>query len=563
MSLPIPDLDNKRFEQLVDEAIKYIPIYAPQWTDHNLHDPGITMIDLFSWLTEMQLFSLNQVTGRHLTKYLSLLGTQPKPAKLREVDVQVSSTALITVPQGTLFFSNPSHEGIVFESKEALEIIPVSVEKVISYSDYRYIDVSPFNRQVQSYYRAFGQTPSPGDALYLGLKTHESASGLTGKSLELTIYTFEDDLPLAGSGSTADSETPIQEYPVSPSARVSWEYWNGSLWQALIVSAGAETIPVLSAKGTISLDFPGDLHTGVPGTFPSDIEGTAGLFWFRCRLIQAEYEIPPRIDRILTNVVPAVESQNRQDQPHSSQAFGAIKEGTLSFCGIPGVTVANPYPSSTARPEESIDDAFLRTRKSLDIPGTATTAADYETIARATPGLRVARAKAIIPDLDLNHVSVVVVPFSFQEKPLPGRGFKRTVCQYTDAHRPVTTKVSICDPDYVRVWAAVTARLENGYHPQQVSMRIDETLNRFLSPLDSSRAGEGWPFGRPVYRSEILELLDNVSGVRCISGLVLNAGTGEGIWEKTDGNIIIGKLSLVYPGQHQISIDLLRKCNQS
>jgi hypothetical protein len=46
MSLPIPDLDDKTFEELVEEAKKLIPLYAPEWTDHNLHDPGITFIEL-------------------------------------------------------------------------------------------------------------------------------------------------------------------------------------------------------------------------------------------------------------------------------------------------------------------------------------------------------------------------------------------------------------------------------------------------------------------------------------------------------------------------------------
>jgi predicted phage baseplate assembly protein len=74
MSVPIPDLDNRTFEELVDEAKRLIPVYAPQWTDHNLHDPGITFIELFAWLTEMQLYTFNQVSDRHLVKYLELLG---------------------------------------------------------------------------------------------------------------------------------------------------------------------------------------------------------------------------------------------------------------------------------------------------------------------------------------------------------------------------------------------------------------------------------------------------------------------------------------------------------
>ena len=103
MSLPITNLDDKRFDQLVEEARKYIPIYAPQWTDHNLHDPGITLIDLFSWLTEMQLYSLNKVTDRHLLKYLALLGARPEGARPARADIRVTSPDFIEIPAGTLF----------------------------------------------------------------------------------------------------------------------------------------------------------------------------------------------------------------------------------------------------------------------------------------------------------------------------------------------------------------------------------------------------------------------------------------------------------------------------
>lgn len=83
MSLPIPDLDDKTFEELVEDAKKLIPVHAPEWTDYNLHDPGITLIELFAYLVEMQIYSINQVNKSHLCKYLRLLGL---PVKEKEQD---------------------------------------------------------------------------------------------------------------------------------------------------------------------------------------------------------------------------------------------------------------------------------------------------------------------------------------------------------------------------------------------------------------------------------------------------------------------------------------------
>jgi hypothetical protein len=48
MALPTENLDNKTFDELVQEAIARIPAYNKTWTDFNPHDPGVTFIELFA-----------------------------------------------------------------------------------------------------------------------------------------------------------------------------------------------------------------------------------------------------------------------------------------------------------------------------------------------------------------------------------------------------------------------------------------------------------------------------------------------------------------------------------
>lgn len=76
MSLPTPNLDNLRFEELLGEAKSLIPIYAPEWTNYNLSDPGITLVELFAWLCEMINYRVNQVTEENQLSFLKLLGIQ-------------------------------------------------------------------------------------------------------------------------------------------------------------------------------------------------------------------------------------------------------------------------------------------------------------------------------------------------------------------------------------------------------------------------------------------------------------------------------------------------------
>src|SRR5262245_15175955 len=90
MSLPVPDLDDKTFTELFEQARSLITQYAPEWTDHNFSDPGITFVDLFAWLAEMQRYRLNRVGEEHERKFLKLLGEAPRAALPATVDVTFS-----------------------------------------------------------------------------------------------------------------------------------------------------------------------------------------------------------------------------------------------------------------------------------------------------------------------------------------------------------------------------------------------------------------------------------------------------------------------------------------
>ena len=70
------NLDDQTFAEIVEEAVKSIPTVFPAWTDHNAHDPGITILELFSWYKEMQQYHLNCPTERTLNMYLKLLGME-------------------------------------------------------------------------------------------------------------------------------------------------------------------------------------------------------------------------------------------------------------------------------------------------------------------------------------------------------------------------------------------------------------------------------------------------------------------------------------------------------
>jgi len=73
MNLPLPNLDDQSYTDLVQEAIALIPLEYPEWTDHNPTDTGIILIELFAWLTEMMLYQINQIPDQNYASFVSLL----------------------------------------------------------------------------------------------------------------------------------------------------------------------------------------------------------------------------------------------------------------------------------------------------------------------------------------------------------------------------------------------------------------------------------------------------------------------------------------------------------
>jgi hypothetical protein len=71
--LTVPNLDDLRWEDLVAEGRSLIPASAPDWTNHNPSDPGITLIELFAFVCEKLIYQLNRVSDKNLAEFLSLL----------------------------------------------------------------------------------------------------------------------------------------------------------------------------------------------------------------------------------------------------------------------------------------------------------------------------------------------------------------------------------------------------------------------------------------------------------------------------------------------------------
>jgi predicted phage baseplate assembly protein len=150
----------------------------------------------------------------------------------------------------------------------------------------------------------------------------------------------------------------------------------------------------------------------------------------------------------------------------------------------------------------------------------------------------------------LGVVTVVVLPYLPTGKPEPSQGLLAAVRRYLHRRRVVTTRVEVIGPTYLEVQVRAKVQALPGASPGRVREEIIQALNNFLNPLPSNPDTSGRPFGRDVYRSEILQVIDGVAGVDHVLALELIPGDGE----PQCGNLLVCPTWLVTPGTHEIEV---------
>lgn len=303
--LRVRNLDDQTYEEIVQAAEGRLPWLCPQWTDHNAHDPGITILELMAWYKEMQQYHLNQFTDELCAKLLKLAGVERRPACPARclVKLPLSAPAL---PVGT-----PLHtrEGIPFELAEAAkadrpQLKSIRVERTEqSYEVGEMLGDRPITVQ------PFSMGGEQDAVLRLGF------SGGDGQSLRLW---FSVDTP-AGA--------------VRNPFRDRWQTPRSICWAC----EGAEET-LLLRDDTHALSVSGYVFLRAEGTWPED---EAGLRWLSLTLTDPGCEEEVRLLAISARQFEAVQQETwarsrwyqaeAQEQWQVTVSDGWLKGSELAF----------------------------------------------------------------------------------------------------------------------------------------------------------------------------------------------------------------------------------------
>jgi predicted phage baseplate assembly protein len=280
MPLPDPQLDDRRFQDIVNEAKLRIPHYTPEWTDHNLSDPGVTMIELFAWMTDLILYRLNRVPEKNYIRFMDLLGIHTKnavPATTR-VSFRLSAPqpGPVPIPQGTEVATvrTSSTEAISFTTDGQLTVWPPTLEHCLFSADsVAYVDYLDRLQTRDELFDAFQEPPLPGNALYFGFPE------------DLSSHIIALDITCTVQGIGVDPEDPP----------LAWEAWCGDVrgWVPAVVEQ--DDTGGLNESGRVVLDLPEGVESRTL------LRKTA--YWLRLRVMQARprqpmYSASPRIDTV-------------------------------------------------------------------------------------------------------------------------------------------------------------------------------------------------------------------------------------------------------------------------
>jgi predicted phage baseplate assembly protein len=305
--MPLPDiqLDDRRYSDLVAELRRRIPAYTPEWTDFNESDPGVALIELFSWLADILIYRINQIPDKAYGKFLQMIGIQlapPAPAQAYLTFTLTSKDLLnaVLIPGGTHVQAAGASSGqVIFETTDNLYACGAALAAVQTFDGARYTVVNNFSPVDGSTYPAFTPFPKAGAALYLGFD-RPFPPGDTQNPPRYPLLILLGTPSVDGSvqvGRTTQNVTP-------PIVGVL-EYWTGTEWGQ--VPGVEDGTTALTQSGTILFQAPADWVSGQYGALRKTAD--PAYYWMRYRIVEvlgAGYQSPPLLTNILVNTVMAL-----------------------------------------------------------------------------------------------------------------------------------------------------------------------------------------------------------------------------------------------------------------
>ncbi|MGW6928875.1 putative baseplate assembly protein [Lentzea sp. NPDC054927] len=524
--LPVPSLDDRRFSDLVDQAMRLRAQLCPEWTSTEPGDPGVALIEIFAFLTDQLIYRLNQVPDRLYSTFLNMVGVRGRPAG-------VASTMV------AFGLGSPNDQ-------------PVHIPAGTSVATVRTDDSAPVEfRTVASAVAPAGRLA--GDATRTEEWTYLPFTGGAPNALVWVKFADNADVELDWESSTRDGwsaafseNTFVHIGPDWDGRQLRFRPVVSRLDIPLVQEAHCCGVSVLAEHGTRVTGEELGTGTGRPRQRLRTRQAPVVPGEHRVRVGGAEwaavdslvdsfgddrhYEIDRNTGEVLFGdgahgAAPAAGEQIAIDYVAGGGTAGNVAAGmiTVSKASVPFVSwVINRSPALGGIDPEPVEEVRAKAPALLRSGWRAVSAADFERLTlEATP--EVARARCLTDDDGGARVLVVPsvqVDDDFADLLIHNPVFE-AVGSYLEERRTVGTRLVLEPPMYRGVVASATVT-RSGYEPiDRLRTRAAEAVRTYLHPVTGGRDGRGWPFGRSLVAGELFGVLLNVAGVELVEEVQL------------------------------------------
>lgn len=479
MSIPIPNLDDRSFADLVESARERIRQIDPDWTDLSVHDPGMVLIEAFAHLTDMLMYRLNRVPEKLYAVYLNLLGTALRPPSAAQTILEFTRVAAdggeILIPRGTQVGGVPGLPG----------------------------------------------TPQP---LFITTADGVMPAHATSVQIPAVDATFHDAVPI-GTGTGRPGQTftlPNSPAVAGSGLAIAVEVPTGSE----LASGEAILVDGAAYRYCREVEAFADARPGETAVRVDRASGTVTFAWWN----DAARELPS---------VPAPGARIRAWYRSGGGEQGNVAAGNLSVLRtqLSGLRVSNPEPATGGRDVEPLQDALRRAPQDFQARDRAVTARDYEALAVRNGAVARCRAftrKDAWEFANPGEVEVVLVP----QIPVAARPDGRVDAESLAAHEREDVRLEVAQYlqeratigaqpvvrwglyKQVLVQAIVVVRPDED--PEAVRARISRRLAQSINPLPDGVPGYGSGFGKALRVSNLYRVMEEAEpGVKYVESVRL------------------------------------------
>ncbi|GGK23347.1 putative baseplate assembly protein [Pilimelia terevasa] len=259
-SLSPPSLDDRGFQDLVDDARRLVHRRCPEWSDHNISDPGITLIEAFAGMVDQLIYRLNRVPESHYRRFLELIGVTPHPPTAARAELtfwlSAPQPAPVRVPDGAEVGTvrTEQEDPVLFTVAEPLDIVPCALDHLITAPRQGAPVVRDAELVLGNPMHCFAPTPEPGDTVLFGLSD----------PVPRCAVLLRLDCDVRGVG--VDPRDPP----------LVWEAWTGADWAPC----------ALDSDATGGLNRAGDVVVHVPAGHAASVIAQQRAAWLRCRVVE-------------------------------------------------------------------------------------------------------------------------------------------------------------------------------------------------------------------------------------------------------------------------------------